>query len=380
MADPTHAADPRLQATSVMALAAAGAALIAMFGEDDSFTPVTAGFALLGLVPWALVAGGVRIPPVLFVLATVIPAAVIVLVDRNPGGVFPLMLTVVSITRSQGFGAFSALTVASTAAIVIALALIERTTHETGAIYFLGGLATATLAGSMLRRQEVLTAQLSDAHARQATHAVAEERTRIAREVHDVVAHSLTVTILHVEGARRTLAHDPARAAEALERAERVGRDSLDSIRQVVGLLRTADHDGRSAPLPALGDIPALVEEYRSAGLRVDGTVDLAGVEADPATSLTAFRLVQEALANALQHAPGAPVRLDVANDGQEGVLRIVAENPAGPPAHRDRAGLGLTGMGERVRAVGGSMEVGPAGTSIWRVSASLPLRPAGSS
>lgn len=377
MADPTHAAEQRLSATTVMALAAVGAALIAMFGEDDSFTPVTVGFALLGLVPWALMAGGVRIPPLLFVLATVIPAAVIVLVDRNPGGVFPLMLTVVSITRSHGFGAFSALTVASTATIVIALAVIERTTHETGAIYFLGGLATATLAGSMLRRQEVLAAQLSDAHARQATHALAEERTRIAREVHDVVAHSLTVTILHVEGARRALANDPVRAADALERAEQVGRDSLDSIRQVVGLLRAADDDGRSAPLPALADIPELVDGYRAAGLRVEGSVDLAGAEADPATSLAAFRLVQEALANALQHAPGAPVRLDVASDSTAGLLRIVAENPAGSRARSDREGLGLTGMGERVRAVGGSMEAGAVG-STWRVSATLPVRTAG--
>jgi signal transduction histidine kinase len=181
VADPTHAADPRLPATTVMALAAAGAALIAMFGEDDSFTPLTVGFALVGLVPWALAAGGVRMPPVAFVLATVIPAAVIVLGDRNPGGVFPLMLTVVSITRSHGLGWLTAATVGSAATIVIALAILERTTHETGAVYFMGGLSVATLAGAMLRRQEALTAQLSDAHARQATHALTEERTRIAR-------------------------------------------------------------------------------------------------------------------------------------------------------------------------------------------------------
>lgn len=365
-----------------MALAAVGAALIAMFGEDDSFTPVTVAFALIGLVPWAFEAGGVRVPPLLFLLGTLGPAAVIVLVDRNPGGVFPLMLAVVSITRAHPFGWFSGVMVGAAAAIVISLAVIERTTHETGMVYFLGGLAVAVLAGSMLRRQELLLARLSDAHARQAQHAVVEERTRIARDVHDVVAHSLTVTMLHVVGAKRVLATDPARAAEALDRAEQVGRESLDSIRQVVGLLRTGADDGRSAPLPALHDIAGLIDQYRTAGMSVSAQVDVDGVDADAATALAAFRLVQESLANALQHAPGAPVRLQVDRDAERAVLRIVAENRTGggnAPRNGERAGLGLRGMTERVRAVGGSMHAGAVDARTWRVEAALPLR-AGSS
>jgi signal transduction histidine kinase len=256
----------------------------------------------------------------------------------------------------------SALTVGSGAAVIVALAVLERDAHETGAVYFLGGLGVAALAGSMLRRQEELVARLSDAHARQAAHAVVEERTRIAREVHDVVAHSLTVTMLHVTGARRALEKDPDRAADALDRAESVGRDSLESIRRVVGLLRTPDDgSGAPAPLPELTDIPALVEQYRVAGMRVSDQLDLDGVTADATTSLTAFRVVQEALANALQHAPGAPVRLDVVGDPGEAVFRIVAENPTAvrPGGRRDRVGLGLRGMAERVRAAGGTVEVG---------------------
>jgi len=365
--------------TTVMAIAAGGAALIAMFGKPASFTALTVGFALATLVPWALAAGGVRVPPVLFALMTVGPAAVIVLVDRNPGGVFPVLLAVTWFMRNHALRRLNWTVLAAAAALVVGLAVLEGSTHETGTVYFLGGLGVAAIAGIVLRRQEVLVARLSDAHARQAAFAVVEERTRIAREVHDVVAHSLTVTMLHVSGARRVLATDPDRAAEALDRAETVGRESLDSIRQVVGLLRTGgDGDGRPRPLPALDDIPALVEQYRVAGLPVSGELRLDGVGADPATSLTAYRVVQEALANALQHAPGSPVRLEVGGTPDLSLLRIVAENPtpsSGGRSPRDRAGLGVRGMAERVRAAGGSMQVGAVDGRVWRVEALIPLR-----
>ena len=288
------------------------------------------------------------------------------------------MLVVVSITRSAANRWFSIAALALGASIIITLAVIERTAHETGAVYFIGGLGVAWLAGTMLRRQEVLLAQLGAAHALRSEHAAATERTRIAREVHDVVAHSLTVTMLHVTGARRALATDPGRAAEALERAETVGRDSLDSIRQIVGLLRSDAGEGSpNAPLPVIGDIPALVDQYREAGLAVAADLQLDGVTTDPTTSLAAFRVVQEALSNVLQHAPGAPVDLRVARDCGR-VLRIVAENPTTAPpaaARAERIGLGLRGMTERVRAAGGSVEVGATDRQTWRLDAELPLR-----
>jgi signal transduction histidine kinase len=248
----------------------------------------------------------------------------------------------------------------------------------------------------MIRRQEQLVDELRTARVRETEHAAADERTRIAREVHDVVAHSLTVTMLHVTGARRALHHDPERAAEALERAETVGRESLDSIRQVVGLLRSNEeaagnsgdgsgtdrHDGHAhaAPLPQLADIPALVDQYRDAGMRVSAELRLDDVAADGTTSLTAFRVVQEALSNVLQHSPGAPVDLRVATDGEGTVLRITAENPTTDhPDHPERpgrrSGLGLRGMRERVRAAGGSVEAGFTDHQTWLIDAALPLR-----
>ncbi len=378
-------ADPlprqHLPTTMVMSLAATAAALIAIFGDKSGWSALTVAFALVGLVPWALVAGGVRLHPVLFLIATLLPAAVIVLGDRNPGGMFAAMIIVVSVVRENDNRWLIGTTVGLGAALIIGLAVLEGTTHETGAIYFLGGIGVAFLCGTMLRRQEVLLTELRDAQARQSEHAAAAERTRIAREIHDVVAHSLTVTMLHVTGARRALATDPARAAEALERAEAVGRDSLASIRQTVGLLRSREPEGDDPrPLPDIDGIPALVDQYRQAGLTVSADLRLDGLSTDPTTSLAAFRVVQEALSNVLQHAPGAPVELSVGRDCAR-VLRIVAENPTtiatvhGASPRAERTGLGLRGMAERVRAAGGSVEAGATARQTWRLEAALPLR-----
>lgn len=398
--------------TTVMALAAVGAALIAMFGESGSFTTLTVVFALVGLVPWAVEAGGIRLPMSLLTLLALGPAAVIVLVDRNPGGMFPALIAVVSIAHRAG-RALIAVAVGVSAALIVGLAIVKSTAHETGMVYFLGGIGVAWLAGMMLRRQVALMEEVRIAHERQARHAAAAERTRIAREVHDVVAHSLTITMLHVAGARRAMATDPDGAAVALQRAEAIGRESLDSIRQAVGLLRSETAAGNAsgsdgsvddasgsagsgmgmAPMPGLSDIPALVEQYREAGLVMTADLRLDGIDTDPATGLAAFRVVQEALSNVLQYAPSAPVGLEVHSEAGGSVLRIIAENPTDGPtramargttgttadgtmtAPDGRAGLGLLGMSERVRSAGGTVEAGATAERTWRVDAALPVR-----
>lgn len=224
---------------------------------------------------------------------------------------------------------------------------------------------------------------LREATARERRHAAAEERTRIAREVHDVVAHSLTVTILQVAGARRAFSTDPQQAAAALERAEAVGRESLDSIRQVVGLLRAADTasavSGSSLedPLPQISDIESLVTRYRDAGVHLEASIEIAGVSVGPMTSLTAFRIAQEAVTNSLQHAPGVPVHLRVRHDQDRSTLCVTIENPlldAGSGRHARGEGHGLTGMAERVRIAGGSLKVGPTPGGTWLVVAEFPL------
>jgi signal transduction histidine kinase len=231
------------------------------------------------------------------------------------------------------------------------------------------GTTCTALAVLLLRRQRLLVAELRAAQAGLADRARAEERTRIARELHDVIAHSLTVTLLHIAGARMAVRFDPADADRALAEAERLGRASLDEVRATVGLLKDAGDrpDAVAAPLPGLAAVPDLVERFRTAGVPVDleQAGDAAGVPAT--TGLAAYRIVQEALTNAAKHAPGAPVavRLDLGEEVQ------VLVDSAGRPGTGH--GLGLDGMRERAASLGGTLTAGPGGRG-WRVEARLPL------
>jgi signal transduction histidine kinase len=367
--------------TLALTLAAGGAALIAIFVEDR-ITWITVAGALIGLVPWVLQLLGVRIAPMLFVAMTMLPAAMIVLVDRNPGGLFPTLIAVVWITSRRSSRLAVAVGLAAAVGMTVGCAVVDPS-ERTGALYFLGGVGVAWLTGSLLHHQATLVAELRGASERERAHAAAEERRRIAREVHDVIAHSLTVTILHVTGARRILAHDPQQAARALERAEAVGRESLDSIRHLVGLLREADEaqtgneHSNEVPLPQLSDVPSLITQYREAGLDIDASLDLDGVSTRAMTSLAVFRLVQEAMTNTLRHAPGAPVSLSIRPDEARSVIRVRVENPRRDDARRregGRQGLGLIGMAERVRSAGGSFEIGPTESGTWLIAAEFPF------
>ncbi|MFM8857515.1 MAG: sensor histidine kinase [Actinomycetota bacterium] len=364
-------------------LAVSIAAVIAIFGEPDHTSWITLVFTFVGLMPWVLEARGTRLHPMLFLLMTMLPAAAVVLFDKNPGGLFPAYIAVVWITQRTTSWVTVAVSLAATTGMTIGYGIVETAEFE-GTVYFLGGIGVALFAGLLLRRQERLLDELHGATERERVHAASEERTRIAREVHDVIAHSLTVTILHVTGARRALANDPQRAAEALERAEVVGRESLDSIRQVVGLLREVDgnpvpleHTG-DAPLPLLSNIPLLIDQYRAAGLEIEDHIDLEGVAADAMTSLTVFRLAQEGMTNVLRHAPGASVSLRIHPSADHSGIHVRVENPLCDVTVRRQQkgaqGMGLAGMAERVRACGGSIEIGPTESATWLIDVQLPL------
>lgn len=369
----TSAARPGPSTTVVLALAAAAAALVAMFGEKDGFSATTVACALVGLVPWALVVSGVSVPPALFTLLALPPGLAIVVVADNSGGMFPLMMLLVWLARSPR-SLIPTIVTATTTVVAITMLTMEKGVDESGIIYFLAGLGIAWMSGAMLHRQENLTAQLRSMRDVQVEQLAATERARIAREVHDVVAHSLTIVMLNLTGARRALATQPERADEALARAEVVGRDSLDSIRQVMGQLRGAG-GGTTLPQPTLAGIRALVDGARGAGLHLDVSMSIADVAVDPTVELVAYRVVQEALANVLQHAPGAASTLDVDVTGGRLVVAVANAAPARPVAGPSgRRGLGTLGMAERTRAVGGSIESGPTADGGWRVVARLPM------
>jgi signal transduction histidine kinase len=234
---------------------------------------------------------------------------------------------------------------------------------------------TLTVAFSLLiRHDRDLLRRLRLAQAGLAEQARAQERNRIARELHDVIGHTLTISLLHVQSARLAVEHDPADAGRALAEAERLGRECLAEVRTTVGMLREDDPADRSAPLPGAGGLPALVEQFRAAGADVTLTVegDVAGLPAT--TGLAVYRIAQEALTNAAKHAPGAPteVRLRV-SPGEATLAADTRTVPGrGPGADAD-PGLGMVSMRERAESVGGSCEAGPGGRG-WLVRAWLPL------
>jgi len=228
---------------------------------------------------------------------------------------------------------------------------------------------TLTVLASLLICHEIdLVAQLRAAQAGLAERARAEERTRIARELHDVIAHTLTVSLLHVTSARLAVEHDPADAARALAEAERLGRESLDEVRLVVGMLHQAADGGRTAPLPGAGDLPALVGRFRSAGTDVSLAIDGDTSRLPATTSLAVYRILQEALTNTVKHAPGAPtaVRLSVDVD----TVGLTVDSAAEPGTG---TGVGVVSMRERAESLGGRCQAGPGGRG-WLVQATLPL------
>ena len=208
--------------------------------------------------------------------------------------------------------------------------------------------------------------------------AVQEERARIARELHDVVAHNVGLIVLQAGGARSVLDTDPERAARALEQVEMTGRQTLAEMRHVVGVLR-GEEARNLRPLPRLDRVPALVGEARAAGLSVDLAVDGPPSELPTGLELAAYRLIEEALTNVRKHAPTAcaEVHLGYAPDG----LRIEVRDDGGSSGPRSETarpalgiGYGLIGMRERVNLYGGRMRAGPLPVRGFLVEAVLPL------
>jgi len=211
-----------------------------------------------------------------------------------------------------------------------------------------------------------------------AAQAVAEERRRIARELHDMVAHHVSVMGVLATGSRRMLLRDPATADEALATIEETSRTALREMRRLLDVLRTDPEPvGELAPQPGLAGLDGLVEQVREAGLAVTLTATGQNGPLEPGVALTVYRIVQEALTNTLKHAgdlAAAEVRLD---QGTHWLTLEVFDTGRGPTARTDGIGHGLLGMRERVALYGGTLRVGPRPGGGFRVYARIPLEEA---
>ena len=205
--------------------------------------------------------------------------------------------------------------------------------------------------------------------------AVTEERARIARELHDVVGHSVSVMTVQASAVRRLLRPEQEREREALLIVERTGREALAEMRRMVGVLRRPEEGPALAPQPSLEHVERLVEQAREAGLSVE-----LRVEGDPqplpaGVDLTAYRLVQEGLTNALKHAQAE--RAQVVVRYGDGDLEVTVSDDGRGAGSSDGGGHGLVGMRERVAVYGGELEAGPREEGGYRLRAKLPVVPA---
>lgn len=247
--------------------------------------------------------------------------------------------------------------------------------------------ATAWLLGNTARTRRERAVELEEravqaerTRTAEAQRAVVEERNRIAREMHDVVAHHVSLMVVQAEAGPVVIDHDPARAVQSFNYISATGKAALVEMRRLLGVLREDDTahagpGGQRAPQPGVAQIPALIDSVRAAGLHVDLDTTGAARPLPPAVDLSAYRLLQEALTNVSRHAGPAHVRVRV-HHGEDGLDLEVTDDGIGSAGDvGDSAdGHGLVAMRERVALVGGSLTVGPRAGGGWQVSAHLPL------
>lgn len=336
--------------------------------------PAAASAALLALAPLLLFfLAGVKFLPGLVWATSLAATAILLFATSTPvdGDVAPVLLVVALGCTAALTPVLGTFALGSAAALLVVAAGMHRLDELP---LYLGMVAMGWLTGILTRIQARLIVKQQEMQADLAEHAVADERRRIAREVHDVIAHSLSVTMLHVTGARHALQQDRdvEDAIDALTDAERLGRQAMADIRRTVGLLDAGP--AKMAPEPAIADIPDLVDDFVQAGLpvtlRTEGDPD----RVSAAVGLALYRITQESLANIAKHAPESKATVQLVISPSAAILSVVNAVPVAVGATlASRGGHGLAGMRQRVELLGGVIDAGPSGNG-WSVRVEIPL------
>ena len=260
-----------------------------------------------------------------------------------------------------------------TALTVVPVLVFAPRANAWGAVVLIVAIGLAgDLVSRRRRSREELARQAELTELEQARRAVLEERARIAREMHDVVAHHMSMIAVQAETAPYRITGLPAPALAEFGTIAAGAREALGDMRRLLGVLRAETDESLRTPQPGLSDVAALVETAQRAGVEVTLAADDVA-EVPEAVGLAAYRIVQEALANAARHAPGGPVRVSVRGSAE--ALWVEVGNEAGAPTTAaDGPGHGLVGMRERSALLGGTLEAGPGPDGGYRVAARLPL------
>lgn len=365
-------------------VAAAAVVTIGLVAVSGHIPPVEGerGLDALGYV-LVVVAGAAmalcrRLPAVALAVTTVV-VAFYILGDYAGGPIFLtgwFALVSLSWRQSRRAGIVGAAVLCG-GVLILAAAAEDGEVVPALFLVFLGWSAAAVLAGDVLRSRRVRMAELEEraqdmerTREEEAGRRMAEERLRIARDIHDSVAHAMTSINVQAGAAAHVLERRPEAAKEALVAIQRASGDVLDELGALVGLLRSAGEEPDRTPTPGLDRIPALVASVRDANLQVALAVE-GPVDAIPLpVGTAAYRIVQESLTNVIRHAAGATATVSVmAADG--GSLTVeVADDGEGRSAAGGGAGMGVRGMRERAEATGGTLSAGPGPGGGWVVVA----------
>lgn len=241
------------------------------------------------------------------------------------------------------------------------------------------GIAIIVAFGLLLRwlvlSRRQLAEQAEDAEVERARRAVVEERSRIAHELHDVVAHHMSMVVVQAQSAPYRVEDVSPGAKEEFAAIESSARQALNEVRGVLGVLRQEDGPAQTAPQPGLADLPSLLESSRAAGMDLRWELDVAEGRCPPGTGLVLHRILQEALANASRHAPGALVEVTLAERAGEADLEVRSSAGGRPSTEPDTGGgNGIPGMRARAEAVGGHLHAEAVPGGGFRVHAAVPL------
>ncbi len=352
---------------------AIGVTIVAVAAVATRDTPEV-DWPILGVITacfwWWAIADGPRLLVDFFGIAG--PLTLNIVESADEISLFIVVLTVSLIAGAEPNRRRVTFTVGLTFVLLPVLAITDALLDVSWPIWLLG-IGLGWVFGDIVYRYQDAVTEMLAARELVADQAILHERRRIARDVHDLVGHSLAVMMMHVTGARHLIDKDPDEAARALEQAEAAGRNSMREIRQTIGLLRAdGDPEETGLPSPTVADIPELVGEFLVAGLDVQLTMTGDDHDVDGPVGVAAYRIVQEALTNASRHVRGADVAVTVSVDSTRCEVSVI--NRGGTPTNATSGdGYGLRSMRERARTVNGSLLAGPT-TNGWSVEASLPL------
>jgi len=312
--------------------------------------------AVLGI---ALIGGGVPLTePIVDMLATVVAAYSLVSYATTVRAVIGSVLIAASVgvqtaLAHEGFSNLAFAAVFLAAMWLMGLTVRRRTAHAV--------------------RTELAAERLSRDAEDRVTRAAAEERARIARELHDVVAHSLSVMVVQAGAAEQLLRHDPRRALGPVRSVQRVGQEAITEMSHLLGVLRDGGPEPGLAPQPGLEELVELVRQSRDAGLDVRLEIDEHLDTVPPGLALTVYRIVQEALTNSRKHAGAEYASVRVSRLDDHLLLEVVDSGGHGSPTGTG-GGHGLLGMRERVAVYGGTLSAGPVSPRGFRVRANIPI------